>query len=98
MNGTRALRQMVPAPVQSRVDPAPNKRHTQSDDPCVDEPVPCTILVLDYNSCGNSHILARKGNRMRDWSDADWVDPKYQWKPTPVSEMPERLLIDFATR
>jgi MoaA/NifB/PqqE/SkfB family radical SAM enzyme len=35
---------------------------------------------------------------MRDWSKADWVDPKYNWKPAPVSEMPERLLIDFATR
>ena len=35
---------------------------------------------------------------MRDWSNADWVDPRYDWKPAPVSEMPERLLIDFATR
>jgi len=35
---------------------------------------------------------------MRDWSTADWVDPAYQWKPLPVPAMPERLLIDFATR
>jgi MoaA/NifB/PqqE/SkfB family radical SAM enzyme len=35
---------------------------------------------------------------MRDWSKADWVDPKYNWKPLPVSEMPDRLLVDFATR
>lgn len=35
---------------------------------------------------------------MRDWSKAEWVDPKYNWKPLPVSEMPERLLIDYATR
>jgi MoaA/NifB/PqqE/SkfB family radical SAM enzyme len=35
---------------------------------------------------------------MRDWSSADWVDPAYGWKPLPVPEMPERLLIDFATR
>ena len=30
--------------------------------------------------------------------EAEWVDPKYHWKPLPVSEMPERLLIDYATR
>src|SRR5215468_3149590 len=35
---------------------------------------------------------------MRDWSKAEWVDPKYNWKPLPVPEMPERLLIDYATR
>ena len=35
---------------------------------------------------------------MRDWSKAGWVDPKHNWKPAPVSEMPERLLIDYATR
>ena len=35
---------------------------------------------------------------MRDWSNAHWVDPKYDWKPLPVPEMPERLLIDYATR
>jgi MoaA/NifB/PqqE/SkfB family radical SAM enzyme len=38
------------------------------------------------------------GDLMRDWSQAEWVDPKYGWKPKPVSEMPERLLIDYATR
>src|SRR5262247_3922996 len=36
--------------------------------------------------------------RMRDWSKADWVDPSLEWRPLPVSDMPERLLIDFATR
>jgi len=35
---------------------------------------------------------------MRNWSKAEWVDPKYDWKPLPVPEMPERLLIDYATR
>src|ERR687883_1403987 len=35
---------------------------------------------------------------MRDWSKADWVDPAYNWKPLPVPEMPDRLLVDFATR
>ena len=40
----------------------------------------------------------RTAAEMRDWSKADWVDPKYDWKPLPVPEMPDRLLIDFATR
>lgn len=35
---------------------------------------------------------------MRDWSSAEWVDPSLNWKPLPVPAMPERLLIDFATR
>lgn len=35
---------------------------------------------------------------MHDWSSADWVDPAYNWKPLAVPDMPERLLIDFATR
>src|SRR5580658_483696 len=35
---------------------------------------------------------------MRDWSKANWVDSTYDWKPLPVPEMPDRLLIDFATR
>lgn len=35
---------------------------------------------------------------MQDWSNASWADPAYQWKPLPVSELPERLLIDFATK
>lgn len=35
---------------------------------------------------------------MRDWTMADWVDPNLGWKPLPVTPMPERLLIDFATR
>lgn len=36
--------------------------------------------------------------RMRDWSKAEWVDPEHQWKPLPVADMPERLLVDYATR
>ena len=35
---------------------------------------------------------------MRDWSQAQWVDPSLNWKPLPVLELPERLLIDFATK
>ena len=35
---------------------------------------------------------------MKDWSKADWVDPKYNWKPAPVPELPPRVLIDFATK
>ena len=35
---------------------------------------------------------------MRDWSKAEWVDPAYNWKPLPVPDMPDRLLVDFATR
>src|SRR4029450_13143176 len=35
---------------------------------------------------------------MSDWSKAEGVDPTYNWNPLPVPEMPERLLIDYATR
>jgi MoaA/NifB/PqqE/SkfB family radical SAM enzyme len=35
---------------------------------------------------------------MRDWSKAEWVDPSLNWKPLPFPELPERLLIDFATK
>src|SRR5438270_9050222 len=35
---------------------------------------------------------------MKDWSHAPWVDPAYGWKPRPISELPERTLIDFATK
>ena len=36
---------------------------------------------------------------MRDWTKAEWVDPTHPWTdPLPVSEYPERLLVDFATR
>src|SRR5215471_18740259 len=35
---------------------------------------------------------------MKDWSNAPWVDPSLGWKPLPVSELPERALIDFATK
>jgi MoaA/NifB/PqqE/SkfB family radical SAM enzyme len=33
-----------------------------------------------------------------DWSKADWVDPSYNWNPLPVPDLPDRLLMDFATR
>ena len=35
---------------------------------------------------------------MRDWSKAEWVDPKYNWKPAPVPELPPRVIMDFATK
>jgi MoaA/NifB/PqqE/SkfB family radical SAM enzyme len=36
---------------------------------------------------------------MRDWTKAEWIDPLHPWTdPLPVSEYPERLLVDFATR
>src|SRR5271166_25574 len=35
---------------------------------------------------------------MRDWTKAEWVDPKYNWRPLPVPDLPDRLLVDFATR
>ncbi len=35
---------------------------------------------------------------MRDWSKADWVDPKYGWVPRPVPDLPPRLLLDLATK
>src|SRR3989441_2576039 len=35
---------------------------------------------------------------MRDWSQAEWVDPAHNWNPQPVTELPERLLVDYATR
>ena len=35
---------------------------------------------------------------MRDWSKAEWVDPNYHWQPLPVPDLPDRLLVDFATR
>lgn len=35
---------------------------------------------------------------MKDWSKAAWVDQKYNWKPAPVTELPPRVLIDFATK
>ncbi len=31
-------------------------------------------------------------------SGASWVDPSLDWKPRPVSDLPERALIDFATK
>src|SRR5438477_12753022 len=35
---------------------------------------------------------------MDDWTRAAWVDPAYGWKPLPVPDLPDRLLVDFATR
>ena len=35
---------------------------------------------------------------MKDWTQAEWVDPSYQWKPAPVPDLPPRVLIDFATK
>ena len=35
---------------------------------------------------------------MADYSRAKWVDPSLNWKPREVSELPERVLIDFATK
>jgi len=35
---------------------------------------------------------------MKDWTKAGWVDPKYNWIPAPVPDMPPRVLIDFATK
>ena len=35
---------------------------------------------------------------MIDYSNAEWVDPKFGWKPEAVTELPERVLIDFATK
>ncbi len=33
------------------------------------------------------------------WGKADWIDPNHPWDdPLPVPEMPERLLLDYATR
>jgi MoaA/NifB/PqqE/SkfB family radical SAM enzyme len=38
------------------------------------------------------------GKMMKDYSKASWVDPNLNWRPRPVSDLPERVLIDFATR
>jgi pyruvate-formate lyase-activating enzyme len=35
---------------------------------------------------------------MQDWTRAEWVDPSLHWTPLPVPELPERLLLDLATR
>lgn len=35
---------------------------------------------------------------MTDYSRASWVDPSLNWSPRPVSELPQRVLIDFATK
>ena len=35
---------------------------------------------------------------MSDWSNAPWVDPALNWKPLPVGELPERVLMDLATK
>jgi MoaA/NifB/PqqE/SkfB family radical SAM enzyme len=41
---------------------------------------------------------ARSEALMADYSKASWVDPGLNWKPLPVGELPERVLIDFATK
>lgn len=33
-----------------------------------------------------------------DWANAPWVDPSLGWKPQPITELPERVIVDFATR
>jgi hypothetical protein len=35
---------------------------------------------------------------MGDRSKADLVDPKYDWQPLPVPDMPDWLLMDYAAR
>jgi len=35
---------------------------------------------------------------MKDFSKADWVDPSLNWTPLPVSPLPERVIIDYATK
>ncbi len=35
---------------------------------------------------------------MRDWSRAPWVDPRFNWKPLAVPELPPRVLLDLATK
>src|SRR5262245_27136094 len=36
---------------------------------------------------------------MGSWTEAAWIDPQRPWTdPLPVPELPERLLVDFATR
>lgn len=35
---------------------------------------------------------------MADWSRAEWVDQKYNWKPRSVPELPGRILLDLATK
>ena len=35
---------------------------------------------------------------MQEWTQTDWIDPKFNWKPLSIPEFPERLLVDFATR
>jgi MoaA/NifB/PqqE/SkfB family radical SAM enzyme len=43
-------------------------------------------------------IYVRSEEVMRDWSKAAWVDPAYNWSPLPVSDLPERVLMDLATK
>jgi len=35
---------------------------------------------------------------VKDWSNASWVDPSLGWRPRPITELPERALMDFATK
>jgi MoaA/NifB/PqqE/SkfB family radical SAM enzyme len=57
------------------------------------------IAVVRYGrEFGSSGGVDDGEGGMRDWSKADWVDPAHAWKPLPVPDLPDRLLIDFATR
>src|SRR5688572_26884298 len=47
--------------------------------------------------CYNRH-LKKKGHQLRDWSKAEWVDPKFNWVPREVPELPPRVLLDLATK
>jgi hypothetical protein len=35
---------------------------------------------------------------MSDYATATWVDPAFHWQPLPVNDLPERVLLDFATK
>jgi MoaA/NifB/PqqE/SkfB family radical SAM enzyme len=45
-----------------------------------------------------SSIEASLKETMADWSKAPWVDPAHNWTPLSVSELPERVLMDLATK
>src|SRR5438105_1403079 len=54
------------------------------------------IMTADRRMQDRRRGIAEIG--MKDWSKASWVDPSLGWEPRPVSELPERALIDFATK
>ncbi|MCW9034164.1 MAG: radical SAM protein [Rhodospirillales bacterium] len=35
---------------------------------------------------------------MKDWSKAEWVDQSLNWKPREVTKLPERVIMDHATK